>query len=613
MISREAPAPRSIGFGRVLLAVILGTLITFGIMFLLGLGFFGAAMAGSGPDPVESRSVLRLDFNYPIPEQSRSGLPSVINPLAIDFRPATGLDAIRAGLREAAEDDKIDGILLDLGINPNGQAVLGTLRELLIEFKDSGKFVWAYGQYGGQRAYDLATVADSIFLHPTGGVELKGYSAETTFFKEGLERLGVEVQVFYDGKFKSATEPFRRTDMSPENRLQVRSFLNEVWGQYKQRVAMNRNMPVDSVQAIADRLDGMQPVLALRHGLVDAIAYQDEVYDRLRRKVGREPDEDLPLVSMDRYLSYKGLPKANKPKRSGNVAVLYAEGNIIDGEGDDGQIGGASTARLIREARKDEDVDAVVLRISSPGGSAPASDVIWREAMRLAEEKTLVVSMGNYAASGGYFIAAPADWIMAEPGTLTGSIGVFLLLPNLRALREEHLGVYTDTVKTGAQADFPSINRPVSETQRVLLQAMVDSTYMDFKRKVSMGRGMSMDAVEAVAQGRIWTGTQALDNGLVDQLGGLDEAIAVAAERARLGEDYGVLHRPEYEPSPLEEILVSMSEESRIQAEVPGMIGLAHAAEFYGASAIWNEWSGIWGPLQEHPVVQARMPFVLDY
>lgn len=613
MISREAPAPRSIGFGKVLLAVILGTLITFGLMMLLGLGFFGAALAGSGPEALEKRSVLRLNFNYSIPEQSQSGIPTAINPLSMNFQPATGLDAIRAGLRAAAEDDKIDGVLLDLGINPNGQAVLGTLAEQLNAFKASGKFVWAYGQYGGQRAYKLATVADSLFLHPTGGIELKGYSAETTFLKDALDKLGVEVQVFYDGKFKSATEPFRRTDMSPENRHQVRVFLDEIWNNYKNEVAENRGLNVDSVQAIADRLDALQPVLALRYGLVDALAYQDQVYDRLRRKVGRGMDEDLPLVSLQRYLSQKNLPKANKPERSGNVAVLYTEGNIVDGEGGEGQIGGASTARLIREARKDEDVDAVVLRISSPGGSAPASDVIWREAMRLAEEKTLVVSMGNYAASGGYFMAAPADWIMAETGTLTGSIGVFMLLPNMRALREEHLGVYTDTVSTGALADFPSLNRPVNDAQRAVLQALVDSTYMDFKRKVSMGRGLSMEAVEEVAQGRIWTGPQAMQRGLVDQIGGLEEAIAVAAERARLGEDYGILHRPEYEPSPLEEILVGLSEETRWKMEVPGLSALAEASAQTGALALWNEWSSIWGPMQEHPVVQARMPYVLSY
>jgi protease-4 len=588
-------------------------LIAYGIVLLIGLGFFGAALAGGGPEPLKRQSILKLNLNYPIPEQSQSGIPSVINPLSMNFQPSTGLDAIRAGLRAAAEDDKIEGVLLDLGINPNGQAVLSTLHGLLEEFKESGKFVWAYGQFGGQRAYHLATVADSIFLHPTGGIELKGYSAETTFLTEGLDRLGVEVQVFYDGKFKSATEPFRRTDMSPENRLQVRSFIGELWDNYKQHVATNRALTADTVQAIADRLDALQPLLALRHGLVDELAYQDQVYDRLRQKVGLEPDEDLPMVSMQRYLSQKGLPKGNKPQRSGNVAVLYAEGNIIDGEGDEGQIGGASMARLLREARTDEDVDAVVLRVSSPGGSAPASDVIWREAMRLAEEKTLVVSMGNYAASGGYFIAAPGDWIMAEPGTLTGSIGVFLLLPNMRELREEHLGLYADTVNTGAHAHFPSLNRPVDDAQRRILQAMVDSTYVDFKRKVSMGRDMDMEAVEEVAQGRVWTGRQALERGLVDELGGLDEAIAVAAERARLGEDYGILHFPEYEPSPLEEILVGLSEETRMQVEVPGLLGLAEAAEFYGATAAWNEWSGIWGTLQERPVVQARMPYVLEY
>jgi protease-4 len=605
MISREAPPRRPLGFGRTLLAVVLGSLIATAVVLLFTLGFFGAALAGSGTGPLEKGSILRLDLNYPIPERTGGGLPDVINPLALDLSLASlpGLDAIRQALDEAAEDERIDGILLGMGVNPNGQATLHALHGLLNDFRErSGKFVMAYGQYGGQRAYYLATAADSIWLHPTGGIELKGYNAEVQFLKNGLDKLGVEVQVFYDGKFKSATEPFRLDRMSPENRLQLRALVDELWAQYLAAVSDARGLEPSAVQAIADRLDALQPRLALAHGLVDELLYEDEVFARLRRRTGREEDEELAFVDLDTYLELKGLPAENKKHKRANVAVVYAEGGIVDGEAGQGSIGGQTLAELLREARLDEDVDAVVLRVNSPGGSAPASDVIWREAQRLADEKTLIVSMGDLAASGGYYIAAPADRILADPATLTGSIGVFFLLPNASELFTEHLGVTHDTVKTGAMADFPSINRPVSEGQRAVLQALVDSTYMDFKRRVVEGRGMPMPAVEAVAQGRVWTGTQALANGLVDSLGSLEDAIALAARTARLGEDFGVLHWPETELSPLEELLLGME----AGADLPRVAALP------GAS-VWGDALTEWARLAERPSMQARIPFVLHW
>jgi protease-4 len=600
------------------------------VMLFFFLAFATALSTGSVQERIAEGSVLELDLNYPIPEQRQSGWPSGFSPAALSMGLYPGLHEVTEAIRRAAEDDKIAGIVLSLEFNPNSLAALNEVTEALDVFRSSGKFVLGYGQNITQRAYYLGSAADSVYLHPAGILDFKGLSADLSFYARMLEKLGVDVQVFYDGRYKSATEPFRLERMSDDNREQTRFLIDEIWTQYLDRIAQQRQMEPARLQRAADSLSGYFPQQALESGLVDGILHPDQWEDRLRARLGLDRDEELPLVSLDEYLINSKAPKASGKDV---VAVIYAEGDINFGPSGPGRIGSDDLSELLRDAREDDKVKAVVLRINSPGGVAAASDLMWREASLLAREKTLVVSMGDLAASAGYQLAAPADFILAQPNTLTGSIGVFLLLPNFGPLLENRIGITSDTVKTAALADFPSLNRPVSEAQRAILQRAVDDTYDAFKRCVSEGRGLSMEDVEAVAQGRVWTGSQALDRGLVDSLGNLQDAIAKAASLAGIQGNYRVEERPDYEPGFLEMLLMT-AVESRLAgtprarsmqpapvAGLPNEASGASLASFLpGAYALQNsplvralgqqasvlEWAS-------QGMVQARLPFTLSY
>lgn len=606
-------------FFKTILAAAIGFFLALALVFFFFLISFGSAALSSGKsrETIESNSVLRLNLEYAVPEQSYSGWPAQLNPMALDFQPAIGLNDLCRMVREAAADDRIKGIQLDLGYNPNGLTKLTELADELEQFRSSGKFVLAYGQNITQKSYYLASAADSVYLHPAGMLDLKGFSADLSFYSRALDKLGVEVQVFYDGKYKSATEPFRLERMSEENRRQVREFLDEVWSLYLETVGAGRNLDRTTLQQAADSLSGYFAGPARELGLVDGLLYPDEFADLLRNKLQLDSEDKINYVTAQQYW-YSRFGGKSKSNKKSSVAVIYAEGDIGFGMSGPGQIGSDDLSRLLRKAREDKDIKAVVLRINSPGGIAPASDLIYREAKLLAEEKTLVVSMGDVAASAGYQIAAPADRIVAEPNTLTGSIGVFLLLPNLQPLLEDRLGITSDTVNTGAMADFPTVSRPVSAAQRRLLQRAVDSTYAQFKRYVGEGRGLSPEAVEEVAQGRIWTGTQALDRGLVDTLGTLQTAIELAASLARLGSDYSIREWPKEELSPIEEMLLTALQSRASLRPSARSAGLVPSTEPFGL--LWS------GPLAElardharmlewaqSGEVQARLPFQLTY
>ncbi len=548
-------------FFKTILAAAFGFFLALALITLFFFLSFGALLIGGGGkegDSIKSHSILKLDLNYSMPEKSDSGWPSSINPLAINWSASTGLNDVMDILDAASKDDDIDGILIDLQYNPNGLTKLKEVLGALDELKKSGKFVLAYGQNITQKSYYLASAADQVYLHPSGMLDLKGFNAELSFYTRALEKLGVEVQVFYDGKYKSATEPFRLEKMSEENRHQLHEFLDEIWSQYLDDVSQGRGFSREKLQESADSLTGYFASDALSNKLVDGLLYPDELNDLLRDKLDLQGEDKIPFVTMENYRTSRVQANSSKNKSKSKIAVIYAEGEINFGSSSPGRIGSDDLSKLLRKAREDKDVKAVVLRVNSPGGVAPASDMIWREAQLLAEEKTLVVSMGDLAASAGYQISAPADYIVAQPNTLTGSIGVFLLLPNMQNLLENKLGITSDTVKTGELADFPSVNRPVSERQRTILQRAVDSTYVQFKQNVAQGRGMSMEAVENLAQGRIWTGNQALERGLVDTLGSLQTAITKAAELARLGSDYQLIEWPKEDLSPFEEIVLTL-------------------------------------------------------
>jgi protease-4 len=512
-------------------ATILGMFLFFILSFLILLGIAGAA-SSEKEAKVEANSILKLDLNYAIPEKTSE------NPFAGfsagDFKPkkAIGLTEIKESIAKAKTDDNIKGIYLELGINDNGYATLEVIREALIDFRKSGKFVYGYGEILSQKSYYLATAADQIYLNPNGIVELKGFGREIMYYKGMFDKLGIEVQDFHCGQFKSAIEPFVRTDMSEANRQQLMGLYGDVYANFLKDVSKGRKLDTATLNSIVNNLSAETPEQAKELKLIDGVIYYDQLLDKLKAKVGTEKKKDLASIDLVKYASTlkKDLKSENK------IAVIYAEGEIVDGDGDEGQIGGDKFAKLIRKVREDEKVKAIVLRVNSPGGSAMASDIMWRELVLAQKAKPLVVSFGDVAASGGYYIAAPGDRIFAKPNTITGSIGVFGLLPNAQKLLKDKLGITFDEVEVTKHGVLGGITKPLDAEETAIAQRNVEKTYRQFKQRVAEGRGKDTAYIETIAQGHVWTGRQGIANGLVDELGGLDEAIAYAAKKANLKE-----------------------------------------------------------------------------
>jgi protease-4 len=512
-------------------ATILGMFFFFILSFLILLGIAGAA-SSEKEAKVEANSILKLDLNYAIPEKTSE------NPFAGfsagDFKPkkAIGLTEIKESIAKAKTDDNIKGIYLELGINDNGYATLEVIREALIDFRKSGKFVYGYGEILSQKSYYLATAADQIYLNPNGIVELKGFGREIMYYKGMFDKLGIEVQDFHCGQFKSAIEPFVRTDMSEANRQQLMGLYGDVYANFLKDVSKGRKLDTATLNSIVNNLSAETPEQAKELKLIDGVIYYDQLLDKLKAKVGKEKKKDLASIDLVKYASTlkKDLKSENK------IAVIYAEGEIVDGDGDEGQIGGDKFAKLIRKVREDEKVKAIVLRVNSPGGSAMASDIMWRELVLAQKAKPLVVSFGDVAASGGYYIAAPGDRIFAKPNTITGSIGVFGLLPNAQKLLKDKLGITFDEVEVTKHGVLGGITKPLDAEETAIAQRNVEKTYRQFKQRVAEGRGKDTAYIETIAQGHVWTGRQGIANGLVDELGGLDEAIAYAAKKANLKE-----------------------------------------------------------------------------
>lgn len=529
-------------FLKFVLATITGMFLFMLLGFFILLGI--AASAGSEKKAtVAANSVLKLDLNYDIPEQT------VDNPFAGMnlFNPqlskkAVGLTEIRECIAKAKTDDNIKGIYLELGLNDNGLATLEAIRQSLADFRKSGKFVYAYGEVLSQKSYYLATAADQIFINPNGGMELKGFGREIMYYKGLFEKLGIEVQDFHCGAFKSAIEPFVRDNMSEPNRQQLLHIYGDVYRQFITSIGKDRKLDTAEVNVIVNNLLAETPQKDVELKLIDGALYYDQVIDKIKEKVGVDKKKDLEVVDLAKYATTieKNLTAENK------VAVVYAEGDIVDGEGKDGEIGGEAYAKLIRKLRNDEKVKAIVLRVNSPGGSALASDVMWRELVLAKKEKPLVVSFGDVAASGGYYIACVGDRIFAQPNTITGSIGVFGLLPNAQKMFKDKLGISFDEVEVTKHGVLGGITKPLDAEEAAFAQRNVEKTYREFKQRVADGRsavkkdvnGVAFDTayVETIAQGRVWTGNQAIQNGLVDEIGGLDEAVAYAAKKANLKE-----------------------------------------------------------------------------
>ncbi len=507
-------------------------LIVFSVVAFLFILMLIARVASSGDKVVVgSNAVLVVDLSEPLNEQRRED--DAVTAL-VSGRPVRqpGLFDVVRLLDKAAADDNVKGIYIKAESNGNGFAASEELRRALAKFRLSKKFVLAYGETISQNAYYVASAADKVYLHPKGMLDYTGFSMTMMYLKGTLEKLEIEPQIFYNGKFKSATEPLRETKMTEANRIQTTAFLNELYGEFLQKVGASRKLDTATLHGYANQGLIQAPADAEKYKLVDALRYNDQVMDEIKRLLNLKGEDKVNFVSLNSYDKATSLYEINA-----NVAVIYAEGDITSGHNDDAMgIASEDYIKVIREVRQDKDIKAIVFRVNSPGGSALASESIWRELTLARKSKPLVVSMGDYAASGGYYISCMADSIFAEPNTLTGSIGVFAVLPNMKGFFNNKLGVTFDGVKTADYADLGDVSRPLSDKEKAIIQRSVDTIYANFKQRVTEGRKLEAAVVDSIAQGRVWTGIQAQKMGLVDRLGGIKDAIACAARLANLPE-----------------------------------------------------------------------------
>ncbi|MDY0099505.1 MAG: signal peptide peptidase SppA [Bacteroidales bacterium] len=514
------------------LATITGIIICSLLFFIIMLASFSAMVAtGNKPASVPENSVLVLKAGVSIPDRSDNSPVSGFDLVNMTVNPATGLNDILKNIKKAAEDPKIKGILIENGLIPSGWATTEEIRDALVKFRESGKFVIAYTDYILlQEGYYLSSAADKIYINPASTVDFKGLSGEVMFYRDALEKMGVEVQVTRHGKFKGAVEPFMLDGLSDENEEQIRGYVGSIWSHVVSGIARSRGITEERLNQLADSLTGYSAEGALKYRLIDGLLFRDSLNDTLKILSGLTTDDKINLVQMAKYTR---VPEHNKMVSAKNkISLIFASGSIVTGKGTGNNIGGNAFSDLIRKERLDTNVRAIVLRVNSPGGNAIASDLIWREIHLASKVKPVVISMGNYAASGGYWISTPGTKIFASPTTITGSIGVFGLLPNTDRLMDQKLGISTETVNTNKNSDFPSVFRPMSTYEKQVMQMNVDKIYNDFLDKVSSGRNMSKESVDSIGQGRVWSGENALGIGLVDEEGGLTAAIESAASLA---------------------------------------------------------------------------------
>ena len=587
-------------FFKFLFASCLGTLLA--LIGLSVIGFFilaGVASTASKQEKVSipANSVLHLHLAEQIPERTNN---VAMDPFEFDDQTVLGLSDMVRTIEKAAEDDDIKGIYLSGVSLPTGKASASVLRAALQDFQESGKFVIAFAPYYTQNAYYLASVADSVLVNPLGAVDFRGLSATLAYYKGMLDKLDVKMRIFYAGKFKSATEPFRLDKMSDANRLQVREYLSAMYDQFVSDIAESRGMSEEEIRRIADDFEGRSAQSALEAGLVDRTCYEDEAFNAIKDMIGLDKDDKVKLIGAADYFNSRA--KSLKLREKNKIAVLYAEGTIYDGnDGDPGQIYSDKYVKMLRKIRKDKKVKALVLRVNSPGGSVMASENILREIRLFQEtERPVVVSMGDVAASGGYYIACEADSIFAEPNTVTGSIGVFGMIPILDNTMKEHLGITFDTVRTGRFSAFGTPFIDFNEEESALIQNRIDWIYNEFVEMVADGRGMTKEEVEEIAQGRVWPGNKALELGLVDGLGGLDRAMAAAADLADL-ESYRTTEYPKTKTG-MEQFIEQFMDSDKRDDAIRERIYRKELGEMYPLVKTFRDFKSSQG-------VQARLPY----
>jgi protease-4 len=520
-------------FFAALLALFIFSLL--GFFILIGIA---AAFSTDEKVAVAQNSVLVIDASETFLEQSKNDPFSELMNKKNGKQPS--LSELIGLLHYAKKDSSIKGIYIKCAENPNGYAATEEIRKALIDFKKSNKFIVAYAETISQKGYMMANVADQIYTHPQGGMEWAGFNYETIFFKGLIDKLEIEPQIFYAGKFKSATEPFRYAQMSEANKLQTGIWLNAIYNNFIQGAAEMRHLNADSIKAFANEGKVQNAKDALKYKLVDGLLYDDQLKKIISKKLRVADETKISFVSINNYAESVAL----RGTGSGKIALIYADGDVVMGKGQNEAIASDDYRALIQKVRNDKSIDAAVLRVNSPGGSALASDIIWREIDLLKKEKPVVVCMGDVAASGGYYIACGADSIYADANTITGSIGVFSVIPNAEKFLKNKVGITFDRVKTGQYADAPSATRALTVTEQRFLQAGVDSVYHTFKSRVAAGRQKSVDYIDSIAQGRVWTGADAINVGLVDKIGTLNDALASAAKMAKL-KGYTIKKYPE--------------------------------------------------------------------
>lgn len=583
-------------FFKFMFASMLGFFIMSVIIFLVFLGLITsfATMMDQQQVEVEENSLLTMKLNTEIMDRAPKDPFSGFNFQTMEPSKALGLNNILKNLDKAARDPKIKGIYLDLTSLNAGMATIEEIRDALMDFKESGKFIIAYSESYSQGSYYLATTADDLYLNPEGMIDFRGIQAELTFFKGTLEKLDADMQIIRHGKYKSAVEPFMREDMSPENREQMLAIVDGIWDRITEAVSDARSIPVAELNEIADGLLLQTPEDAVKMRFVDALKYKDEILDELRRKLGLEDEDDIESVGIAKY-THAPDPSDERPDRSNRIAVVYAIGAINTGEGSDVMIGSDRISKAIRKARKDDKIKAIVMRVNSPGGSALASDIILREVTLAAEEKPFIISMGDVAASGGYYIACKADKIFADPTTITGSIGVLGMIPNLKETMNDKLGITFDYAMTNENANFMTPFRPLTSYQRGVIKGYIEDVYDTFVTHVSEGRDMTWEQVDAIGQGRVWIGSDAREIDLIDEFGGLSDAIDAAADLAAL-ESYTLKELPVQE-DPIQELFRDLFGGANIEAQIRNELGPNY--RLYQYLKYWQNASG----------AQARMPF----
>ena len=587
-------------FLKLTLATVTGIILSSIVLFIIGMvTLFGIMAASDTETIVKKNSVMILDLNGTLVERTQEDPLGILSQLFNDDSNTYGLDDILSSIKKAKENEDIKGIYLQANSLGTSYASLQEIRNALLDFKESGKFVIAYADSYTQGLYYLSSAADKVLLNPKGMIEWRGIASTPLFYKDLLQKIGVEMQIFKVGTYKSAVEPFIATEMSPANREQVTTFISSIWSQVTEGVSASRNIPVDSLKAYADRMLMFYPAEeSVRCGLADTLVYRNDVRDYLKRLVDIDEDDNLSLLGLGDMINVrKNVPK----DKSGNIiAVYYASGEITDYPGSATSEEGIVGSKVIRDLRKlkdNDDVKAVVLRVNSPGGSAFASEQIWYAVKELKTKKPVIVSMGDYAASGGYYISCGADTIVAEPTTLTGSIGIFGMVPNVKELTDK-IGLSYDVVKTNKYADFGNIMRPFSEGEKALLQMMVAEGYDTFITRCAEGRHTTKEAIEKIAEGRVWTGEAAKELGLVDELGGIDKALDIAVAKARVG-GYTIVSYPEKK-----DVLSSLLD-TKPTNYVESQLLKSKLGEYYRQFGLLTN-------LKEQSMIQARVPFELN-